>query len=66
MEELGLFGLVEVGMTVLCTDSGNGGMRRENNYQEKGCRMGEKPLIPLRCTKRITISRMQKSEGEKS
>lgn len=38
MEKLGVFGLVEEGTTVLCTDSGDGGERRKDEHKEKGSR----------------------------
>lgn len=44
MEKLGVFGLVEEGTTVLCTDSGDGGERRKDKHKEKGSRGTDETL----------------------
>lgn len=58
MEKLGVFGLVEEGTTVLCTDSGDGERGGKINTRKKGVGGLMKPSAPLRCRKKITISGM--------
>lgn len=38
MEKLGLFGLLEVGLTAMCIENGNGVKRRKDKDQERGNR----------------------------
>lgn len=44
MEKLIFFGLVEVGLTAMCIESGDGGKSRKDKHQEKGNRENDEVL----------------------
>lgn len=60
MEKSGLFGLLEVRLTAICIENGDGEGERQTNTKEKRARTVMKSLAPLKLRKKITISRIQK------